>query len=335
MKKILIIGGTQFVGRNLVEQLLPLEAYDITLFNRGKTNPELFTEVKRISGDRNTKDLYKVAQQNWDCIIDISCYYPNPLEDFLKQIKGKVGRYIFVSTASVYNLETDNKQGYMTENFTKNTYTKADRVDKTMATYGKRKVACEDVLLSQDWLDVIILRPALIVGHYDYSDRLYYWFYKTKTQHCFIIPNEGKDLISYTDVLDFSKMMIKAIDVEHKHQVYNASSYATSLGEFVRLAAKHFNKNLQLINATPAFIEAQKVAVWSELPLWVAGDFFTMDSARLQKDFDFTFSTPTETTERLLDYYGNYMKWRYVGEDKFGKKQLTLKREAELMKLLL
>jgi len=296
MKKILIINGTQFVGRNLVEQLLPLEAYDITLFNRGKTNPDLFPEVKRIIGDRNTNDLHKVAEQNWDCVIDISCYFPNPLEKFLQQLEGKVGRYVFVSTGSVYNLETENKQGYMTEDFPKCAYSKADRIDETMATYGKRKVACEEVLLSQDWLDTIILRPALIVGHYDYSDRLYYWFYKTKIQHSFIIPNEGKDKISYTDVLDFSKMMIQSIDIQNKHQVYNASSYATSIGEFVRLAAKHLNKNLQLINASPKFIEAQKIAMWTEFPLWVEGDFFTEDSSRLEKDFDFTFSTPAETT---------------------------------------
>jgi len=334
MKKILIIGGTKFVGRNLVEQILPLKDYDITLFNRGKTNPGLFPEVKRITGDRNTNDLHKAAQQNWDCIIDISCYYPNPLEDFLKQIKGKAGRYIFISTGSVYDLGTGNRDGYMTEDFPKWEYTEEDKVGETMATYGKRKVACEDIILSQDWLDTIILRPALVVGHYDYADRLYYWFYKTKTQNSFIIPNEGKDLYAYTDVLDFSKMMIQSINIENKHRVYNAVSYAASLGEFVRLAAKHLNKNLQLVNASPQFIEAQNIAVGSELPLWVEGDFFTMDNTRLQKDFDFTFSTQAETTERLMDYYGNYMKWRYVKEDKYGRPHLTPEREAELMKLL-
>jgi len=337
MEKILIIGGTQFVGRNLVEQLLLLEQYDITLFNRGKTNPDLFPEVKRITGDRNTTDLLKAAQQNWDCVIDISCYYPNPLEDFIKQLKGKTGRYIFVSTVSVYDeIEEKKSKGHVTEDFPVYTYNEADKKDKIkdVETYGKLKVACEDILLNQDWLNTIILRPALIAGHHDPTNRLYYWFYKTKTQNSFIIPNEGKDLITYTDVLDFSKMLIQAIDIENKHHVYNATSYDASLNQFVQLAAKHLNKKPQLINASPAFIEEHNIEIGTEFPLWVEGDCYTQSGARLQKDFNFTFSTIEETTERLMDYYGNHKKWSDVRESKYGQMSMTPEREAELMKLL-
>jgi len=318
----------------LVEQLLLLDQYDLTLFNRGKTNPDLFPEVKRILGDRNTTDLHKVAEQDWDYILDISCYYPNPLEDFIQKIKGKVGRYIFVSTGSVYDLGTGHNDGFMTEDFPIHSYNEADRIDETMMTYGKRKAAFEDILLNQDGVEVIILRPALIVGHYDHTDRLYYWFYKSKTQDKFILPNEGKDLISYTDVLDFSKMMIQAIEIDNKHRVYNATSYAASLGEFVQLAGKHLNKDLTLVNASPAFIKEQNIAMWTELPLWVEGNFFTKDSSRLQKDFGFVPSTIAETTERLMDYYGNHLKWRDVKESKYVQMALTPEREAELMKLL-
>ncbi len=335
MKKILIIGGTQFVGRNLVEQLLAVEKYEITLFNRGKTNPDLFPEARRIIGDRYTEDLYKAAEQDWDCIIDISCYYPNTLEEFVPRLKGKVGRYIFVSTGSVYDLTTGNLDGFMTEDFPRySSYTEADRIDDTAATYGKRKTACEDILLSQDWLDAIILRPALIVGHHDHTQRLYYWFHKVKTQDTFILPNDGKDLISYTDVLDFSKMMIQAIEIKNKYQVYNATSYAASLGDFVRLAAKHLNKDLKYINASPAFIEEHKIAIWTEFPLWVEGNFFTKDSSRLQKDFDFSFSTIEQTTERLMDYYANYVNWESPRQSKYGKMSMTPEREIDLMKLL-
>lgn len=335
MKKILIIGGTQFVGRNLVEQLLLLNKYDITLFNRGKTNPDLFPEVKRITGDRNTTDLYKAAQQNWDCVIDISCYFPNPLEDFIKQLKGKTERYVFVSTVSVYDFEEQQKsKGYVREDFPIYTCTEADKIDETGETYGKRKVACENLLLSQDWLNTLILRPGLIVGHHDHSNRLYYWFYKTKTQNSFIIPNQGKDIISYTDVSDFSKMLIQSIDMNNKHHIYNATSYDASLNQFVQLAAKHLNKSPQLINASPAFINEHKIKIWTELPLWIEGDLHTEDSARLKEDYNFTFSTIEETTERLMDYYGNYMKWADVREGKWGQMTMTPEREVELMKLL-
>jgi len=206
-KKVLVIGGTRFVGRNLIEQMLPLAQYDITMFNRGKTNPDLFPEVKRIIGERDTGDLHKAAQQDWDCIIDISGYYPNPLEEFFKQIKGKLGRYIYVSTTGVYQvydseaeLDYDNMPGFMKEDFPRCSYSEAQKTDENQTTYCKRKTACEDVVLNQDWLDAIILRPAYIVGHYDHTDRLYHWFYKVKTQDTIILPDEG--MVSYTDVSD-------------------------------------------------------------------------------------------------------------------------------------
>ncbi len=335
MKKILIIGGTQFVGRNLVEQLLALNQYDITLFNRGKTNPDLFPEVKRITGDRNTADLHKAAQQDWDCVIDISCYNPNPLEDFIQQLKGRTDRYIFVSTVSVYNQEEQQKSnGNITEDFQLYTYNESDKTDKTNETYGKRKVACEEILLNQEWLNTIILRPALIIGHHDHTDRLYYWFYRAKTQSSFIIPNHGKDKITYTDVLDFSKMLIQSIHIENKHHVYNATSYNASINQFVQLAANQLQKELNLINASPAFIKEHKLKIWTELPLWVEGDLHTQDNARLLKNYNFTPSTIEETTVRLMDYYGNYMKWRDVRESRYGQLSMTTEREAELMQLL-
>ncbi len=334
MKKVLIIGGTQFVGRNLVEQMLPLDNYDITLFNRGKTNTELFPNIKKIAGDRNTIDLHQVIKHDWDCIIDISCYFPNPLEEFVQQLKGRVGRYIFVSTGAVYDWGDKKDDEFMTEDFSKCTYNDADRVDETNATYGKRKVACEDVLLQQDWLNTIILRPALIVGKYDYTDRLYYWFYRAKTQDTFLMPNAGKDLISYTDVIDFSKTMIQAIDAPNQHQIYNASSFEASVGDFAQLAAEHLGKKLNLINANLDFMRTQKIKAWTEFPLWLPGNLYTMDSSRWQEEFDFNFSSIESTTTRLMDFYENHLKWRDIRASEGGRRSMTQEREAALMKLL-
>ncbi len=342
MKKVLVIGGTRFVGRNLIEQMLPLAEYDITLFNRGQTNPHLFPEVKRILGDRDTGDLHKAAQQDWDCIIDISGYYPNPIEDFLKLLKGKVGRYIYVSTTGVYQvydyeveIEYDKLPGFMKEDFSKCTYSEADKTDKNQGTYVKRKTACEDVILNQDWLDAIILRPGYIIGPYDRSDRLYHWLYKVKNQETFIIPNEGKNLLSYTDVFDFSRMVIQAIDLKNNYQTYNATSYEASLRELVQTAATHLNKVLQLVNASPAFIETLIINEWAQFPLWVNGNYFTVDNSRLQKDFNFTFSTVDETISRLIDYHNN-LKWGDIRErDTYvAKTSMTVEREDELLKLL-
>ena len=79
MKKLLILGGTNFIGRYLTERLLESSNYKITLFNRGCTNSHLFPEVKRIFGDRHTKDIRLLGNEKWDVVIDISCYFPNSL----------------------------------------------------------------------------------------------------------------------------------------------------------------------------------------------------------------------------------------------------------------
>ncbi len=110
MKKVLVLGGTQFVGRVLVEQLLKRGGYEVVLFNRGKTNPQLFPELRKIVGNRETDDLFQTCSEDWDAVIDINGYYPNTLQAYASRIQPHCKRYIFISTASVYNLEiSENK----------------------------------------------------------------------------------------------------------------------------------------------------------------------------------------------------------------------------------
>ena len=78
--KILILGGTSFIGRNLVEQLIQQDQYQLTLFNRGQTNNHLFPNLNFIQGDRNTDDILQIGNQNWDYVIDVSCYFPDSLQ---------------------------------------------------------------------------------------------------------------------------------------------------------------------------------------------------------------------------------------------------------------
>jgi len=110
----------------------------------------------------------------------------------------------------------------------------------------------------------------------------------------------------------------------------------TSISKFVKLAAKHLNKNIQLTNVSTDFIQTQipDINFAKEFPLWIYNNCLTINSSRLQKDFNFTFSTIEETTERLMDYYGNHLEWRDVKESRHVKTSMTVEREAELLKLL-
>jgi len=109
MKQILIIGGTRFIGRNLVEKLLAKNDYEITLFNRGITGSNMFPEVKLISGDRKVaEDLKPIVEKNWDVVIDVSGYWAGALERQFEHQKGKIGKYIYISTSSHYKLDPEN-----------------------------------------------------------------------------------------------------------------------------------------------------------------------------------------------------------------------------------
>jgi len=100
-KRILIIGGTNFIGRNIVESLLETNKYEVTLFNRGVTNPELFSDLKKLKGDRYSNDINFLRNDSWDFVIDMSCYYPKNLEELLKVLGNKVLKYIFISKGAL------------------------------------------------------------------------------------------------------------------------------------------------------------------------------------------------------------------------------------------
>ncbi|MEM9819840.1 MAG: NAD-dependent epimerase/dehydratase family protein, partial [Bacteroidota bacterium] len=291
MKQILIIGGTLFVGRVLVEKLLKIPGYELTLFNRGRSNTHLFPRVKRIVGDRYVQtDLDKMAQQDWDVVIDISSYYPLPLEYQMDQLKGRVGRYIYVSTASVYD-SASSTEALLSESTPLVACPEELKTDDKGSSYSARKAECERVILKCDDLDKVILRPGLIVGPHDYTDRLYYWIYRVQKRFAILLPDGGRHLLAYTDVDDFAQMMIQCIDIDHQHDVYNATSYLSSVGAFVAECKKQMNKRPNLVDADVEFLDEAGIKFWSNLPLWINKDVLTVDSSRLIKEFRFTPST--------------------------------------------
>ena len=154
MKSVLILGGTNFIGRVLVEKLLQRNDYAITLFNRGKRNAGLFDSVPQIHGDRETDDYLKIAEQHWDYIIDCSGYYPLSFDKLLHSLEGKVGRYIFVSTISVFDIDNiicrqvDESEPILPCNDAQKTSALPD-------AYGEKKAEMERILLQHEWLDKI------------------------------------------------------------------------------------------------------------------------------------------------------------------------------------
>ncbi len=302
--KLLILGGTNFIGRNLINQLITLNQFDITLYNRGVTNAHLFPALSKLYGDRNTDPLTKVAEGRWDYVIDLSCYYPDSLEKVLAALDGRCKRYIFVSTCSVYDSEAE-KSVLRDETAPILPCTPDQRNDPSPSTYGQRKAECERIL-QQSGLDFVIFRPALVYGPYDPTDRLYYWLYQAKKNDPILLPDEGKKTFSVTYVADLVKAIIDAISIEHHQSIYTmTSSPQTSIRQLVTTASELLHRSPNSINAPPAFLHAQHVTQWTDMPLWIDNDYFTYSNERLKADFGFTPIDFQESIQQTIIYYNN------------------------------
>jgi 2'-hydroxyisoflavone reductase len=308
MKNLLIIGGTNFIGRNLLNELSSQTQYKITLFNRGITNPDAFPEIPRIIGDRNTNDVAQLNQQKWDLVIDLSCYFPNSLEQILKHI-GEVERYIFVSTCSVY--DSENLTILKNENAPLLSCSEEQKIDTTPSTYGQRKVACE-AILEQSNLDYLILRPALVYGKYDNTDRLYYWLEQVEKSRPLLLPNGGKSVFSVTYVKDLVHVLVECLTIEMpQERTFNVTTTTqTSILQIVDAACESLKKEPKRWEVTPAFLHQNEVGQWMDMPLWLDGDHFTWSNERLKDTFKTPLTPFKESIEATIAFYkkNNYSK---------------------------
>ncbi|MEM8863205.1 MAG: NAD-dependent epimerase/dehydratase family protein [Chloroflexota bacterium] len=331
MKSVLVIGGTQFVGRAIVEELINAGEFDITLFNRGKTNRELFPSLKKIFGDRKKKeDVAKFAQKDWDAIVDVSGIWPTALEQQLEAQTGRVGRYVYISTSSHYQFDRENPH-LIKEDEPIVPCSAEEKASDERRFYNQHKAECERILQAQTDLDLIILRPGLIVGEYDHTDRLYYWFHKVQTQEQILIANGGKDLLAYSDVNDLARAVVKSLDIDNQFSVYGAHSYNASLLEFINVVKKKLGRNPQLVSASPDFLEQHAVSQWSGLPLWLNGSFLILDNSRIHQDFKLDLSDLNQTVDKLISYYENELAWR---DPVISPSPISIDKEQELISFL-
>lgn len=323
MDKILILGGTHFIGRNLIEKLLEVNAFDITLFNRQKTSPDLFPELKKIKGVRETGDINKVTNTDWDFVIDLSCYFPNTLNDFIKKLKGKVGRYIFISTISVYDLEQNSNSEILTENFKIQNCNEQETKDNSPDTYGKRKAECERLLNEAEWIEKIILRPSIIYGKYDPSDRLYYWLNRIKQGNPFIVPYSKSEKITLTYVADLVNIIVKSLKIQNHSTTYNASTHEPfTLSEMI---GKISNTNSSKIEMPSKLLLNNKIKPEEDIPLWFNLPL-AISNDKLLRDFEINLTSFDQSIEDTIRYFDK-LNWPLcnAGFDYHKEKMLILK----------
>jgi 2'-hydroxyisoflavone reductase len=310
--RILILGGAGLTGPHQVRYALS-RGHSVTLFNRGRTPlPPDLAGVEQLQGDRAAGDLRALQGRTWDVCIDNPTTFPAWARDSARQLAGHVDRYIFISTISVY---ADLRQP-PTESSALHAYEGADPYAETMDTvrasgfelYGPLKVLSEREVQRQFPSASAIVRPGLIVGPGDGTDRFTYWPLRVRRGGEVLAPGTPQDPVQVIDARDLAEWTIRLAE-QRATGVFNATGPAEPLTFEAMLETIRRTVDAQAtFTWVPAsLLEAQKVAPWSDMPAWVPtdGEAGAMMRAEIRPALDtgLTFRPLAETVRDTLAWF--------------------------------
>jgi 2'-hydroxyisoflavone reductase len=270
--RILILGGTGFTGPHQVRYALS-RGHQVTLFNRGKQPHEWPGAVEELLGDRNTGDLKSLAGREWDVCIDNPTTLPFWVRDAGRVLHGKVKQYIFISTISVYadNLKPADETAPVAS------YPGKDAMAETMESlhangelYGPLKALSEKEAEVQFPGMVTVIRPGLIVGPGDETDRFTYWPVRLARGGEYLAPGDGSDPVQIIDARDLAEWTIRMAEAR-TFGTFNATGpqHPLQMKEMLSGITAAIHADAKPVWVSTDFLEAQKVEAWSDMPVWV------------------------------------------------------------------
>ena len=275
---LLILGGTRFLGRHLVRAALERN-HHITLFNRGNHPAAISPDVESIRGDRKT-DLAKLQGRRWDAVVDTSGFLPHIVKASAEALSASVGRYVFISSQSVYAdlslVGVDERAPLAT--LTSEQLAEANAIDSSGQTsavnygkmYGGLKALCEQAALAVMPNRVLSIRPGLIVGPNDYTDRFTYWVLRVAGGGEVLAPGRPERQIQFIDVRDLAEWTVRMIE-QVETGVYNANGPpgSVTMGSLLAECKTVSGSNATFTWVTEDFLLQEPVKAWSEMPLWL------------------------------------------------------------------
>ncbi len=325
--KILIIGGTRFVGRHLVEAALA-RGHQVTLFNRGQTNPGAFPEIETILGDRET-GLEKLAGRGWDAVVDTCGYYPRVVNLSAQALKDSVGQYVFISSVSVY---ADFDTVGLDEEYPLGTTEDETIEEFSGETYGPLKVLCEKVVGEAFPAGALIIRPGLIVGPYDPTDRFTYWPVRVARGGKVLAPVGPDELTQFIHARDLADFTVRCIE-RRTTGVFNTvgPDEPCQFGELLEACKRVSGSDAEFVWASEEFIAGHQVAPWMELTVWVSSadgkGMLQVSNARARAN-GLKFKSTEEVVRDTLEWA------RSRPADHEMRAGLNAEREAELLETL-
>lgn len=320
--RILILGGTQFAGRHLAELALA-RGHELLLFNRGRTAPDIFPEVERITGDR-AGDLAGLRGVQADAVADMCGYFPADVERSARLLAPNAGRYLFVSSRSVYadhSVPGANEESALAE---LPPAAPADEI--TGESYGPLKAACERAAAAAFPDRTLVLRPGLIVGPHDPSGRFTYWPQRVAGGGDVLAPAPPDQPIQVIDARDLAGFALDLLEAgaAGTFDVVTPDGMLTLGG--VLEACLTAAPGARLVWADPDFLLERGVEPWTELPLWTPGD----DMAGFQRS-DVSRAVGAGLTYRpIAETVADTLSWAQAAEPDRGA-AMTREREDELL----
>lgn len=246
--RILVLGGTAFVGRAIVADALRSGA-EVTLFGRGRTGAGLFPGVPRLTGDRDTGDYTALRDGHWDALVDVSGYVPRHVGQAMDALDGRVGRYLFISSHAVY------RHTGTTPDPTENAPRRPPRRDTEElddSSYGPLKVACEDDVLARYGDQATIVRPGKVAGPHDWQDGLTYWVRRAARGGQIAVPADPAQPVQVVDSRDLARLVVQLL-ADDRPGAFHAVGPAepVTLGGLVQTCARAAGTQVQIVPVPP------------------------------------------------------------------------------------
>ena len=322
--RILLLGGPKFLGRAVIDAARAA-GHEITLFNRGTTHPELYPDVERITGDRDG-GLDALAGRTWDAVIDNCGYLPRIVRASAEALRDAAPRYQFVSSISVY---ADFREPGLTEDAAVGTLEDPTVEEITGDTYGPLKALCEDAVREVYGEAALIVRPGLIVGPHDVSDRFTYYVERADRGGRMLVPGPAERPAQIIDVRDLAEWMIRLLEEDRTGTIQaTGPERPLAFSEVVRESVRAAGNDVEPVWVPGSFLVEQGVGEWMEMPLWIADE----SMAGLER-VDVSRAIAAGLTFRSLgDTVRDTLAWvRTLPPDRERKAGLTPQREAELL----
>ena len=257
--RLLVLGGTAFLGRALVDAALE-RGHDVTLFNRGRTNPELFPEAERLRGDRN-EDLSALERREWDAVVDVATFLPRAVRLATEALRDRVDRYVFVSSISAYaDFSTPASEDSPVAQL-------ENPESESVEDYGPLKAQCERLVQEAFGERALVVRPGLIVGPHDPTDRFTYWPRRVADGGRLLAPAPPDQPVQFIDVRDLGEWIVAAIEAG-RSGVYNVTGEPMTF-EALLDACTLVSGDAEIVWVSPERLVDAEVGEWMELPLWI------------------------------------------------------------------